>query len=37
MRNALEGDISDPILDGNQYVVAYLKTLLKKENLNSKM
>jgi len=28
--NALEGDISDPILDGNQYVVAYLSNIIEK-------
>ncbi|MEX1001044.1 MAG: peptidylprolyl isomerase [Crocinitomicaceae bacterium] len=29
-RNALEGNISDPILDGEQYVVAYLANVINK-------
>lgn len=29
-RNALEGDLSDPILDGDKYVVAYLANVIEK-------
>jgi peptidyl-prolyl cis-trans isomerase D len=28
--NALEGDISDPIIDGDQYVVAYLNSVIEE-------